>query len=216
MKQEVSVLVVDDQQMIIEGIKHIFDGKSGVVFAGGANSAREALAFIMCNAVNVVLTDINMPDESGIELIRMIKHFHPEIEVLVLSMYDDVSLISEAIDAGASGYLLKQLDILEVVKAISTVASGEVYLGKRIQQLILEHNAQRANTFDKADEPEVVLSTREKEIRRLCKEGLKTEQISAKLQISVHSVNAFRRNILLKSKMSALNARRQKWNSRHT
>jgi len=202
LKKKIQVLVVDDHQLIIEGLKNVFENESSMSFAGGVNSVEDAIRFIENSPVDVVLTDINMPGQSGIELTRIVKQRFSHIEVLALSMHNEIGMISDAVEAGVSGYLLKRTDMNEVLEAIKTVANKDIFLGKDIQQTILEYQKSSRPTINVLEDIKVTLTSREKEVLEHIIEGLSNQQIAQKLLIREHTVESIRRNILIKTKTS--------------
>jgi DNA-binding NarL/FixJ family response regulator len=203
-KPAISVLVIDDHQLIIDGLKLIFEVEKGIEFAGGANNMQEALNFLSKNRVDVVLADISMPGHSGIEVTKKIKKIYPEIQVLALTMHEDIAMISAMIEAGASGYLLKRTNMDEVVEAIHTVAGKMKYLGGEIQAILMDDLIHRepAKTPAKSDLGE--LTRREKEILNLVAKEFNNEEIANKLFISERTVETHRRNIFTKTNTKSI------------
>jgi DNA-binding NarL/FixJ family response regulator len=203
-KPAISVLVIDDHQLIIDGLKLIFEVEKGIEFAGGANNMQEALTFLSKTQVDVVLADISMPGHSGIEVTKKIKEIYPEIQVLALTMHEDIAMISAMIEAGASGYLLKRTNMNEVIEAINTVAGKKKYLGGEVQAILMDDliNREPADTPAKSDSGE--LTRREKEILNLVAKEFNNEEIANKLFISERTVETHRRNIFTKTNTKSI------------
>ena len=203
-KPAISVLVIDDHQLIIDGLKLIFEVEQNIVFAGGANNMQEALSFLSENQVDVVLADISMPGHSGIEVTKKIKEIYPETQVLALTMHEDIAMISAMIEAGASGYLLKRTNMNEVVEAIHTVAGKKKYLGGEVQAILMDDLIHRepAEPAVKSDSGE--LTRREKEILNLVAKEFNNEEIANKLFISERTVETHRRNIFTKTNTKSI------------
>jgi DNA-binding NarL/FixJ family response regulator len=203
-KPAISVLVIDDHQLIIDGLKLIFEVEKGIEFAGGANNMHEALTFLSKTQVDVVLADISMPGHSGIEVTKKIKEIYPEIQVLALTMHEDIAMISAMIEAGASGYLLKRTNMNEVIEAINTVAGKKKYLGGEVQAILMDNLIHRepADTPTKSDSGE--LTRREKEILNLVAKEFNNEEIANKLFISERTVETHRRNIFTKTNTKSI------------
>jgi DNA-binding NarL/FixJ family response regulator len=199
----IKVLVVDDHQLIIDGLRSILEDEETVLFAGGANSMGEAMEFLENNEVDVVLADISMPEHNGIEVTRNIREKYPNISVLALTMHEDISMISGMIDAGASGYLLKRTNMNEVLEAIQLVASGQKYLGREVQAIMMEDLVHR-EPGKTAHEESARLTSREKEILNLVAKEFSNEEIAKKLFISERTVETHRRNIFTKTSTKSI------------
>ena len=136
-----------------------------------------------------------MPSTDGIEVTKQIKSRHPEIKILILSMYNRQEFIKNLIESGADGYILKNSDKSELLGAIHTLQKGESYFGKEITKTIMK-------SFRKENPPtemhEVPLTEREKEIVKLIAETMTTSEIAEKLFLSTHTIDTHRKNILSK------------------
>lgn len=201
-EKPIQVLIVDDHQLIIDGLKAILQDETNVRFAGGANNLAQAIQFIEEHPVDVVLADINMPNGSGIELTAKLKTLKPNIQVLALTMHEDFAMINKMIEAGAAGYILKRTNMNEVLEAIRVVASGGKYLGRDVQAILFHNLADRST-----DEKETVtgtLTSREKEILNLIAKELSNTEIAQKLFISERTVETHRRNIFTKTKTKSI------------
>jgi DNA-binding NarL/FixJ family response regulator len=200
----IQVLVIDDHQLIIDGMKSILQDEEDVAFAGGANSMSEALEFLSNHEVDVVLADISMPQHSGIEVTRKIRELYPNIRVLALTMHKDITMISKMVDAGASGYILKRTNMNEVLDAIKAVASGGRYLGRDVQAILMDNLSTSANVVELPEDAPAPLTTREREILNLIAKELSNEEIANKLFISERTVETHRRNIFTKTKTKSI------------
>ncbi len=198
-EKSISVLVIDDHQLIIDGLKSILQDEEDVTFAGGANNMQEALGFLSSNQVDVVLCDISMPDHSGIEVAKKIRELYPDIKVLALTMHEDIRMISGMIEAGASGYLLKRTNMNEVLEAIQMVASGRKYLGREVQAIMMDDLVHREPEQGITGDTSARLTNREKEILNLVAREFNNEEIAEKLFISERTVETHRRNIFTKT-----------------
>ncbi|MDY0078041.1 MAG: response regulator transcription factor [Bacteroidales bacterium] len=205
MSQEktIKVLVVDDHQLIIDGLKSLLQDEADIVFAGGANSMQEAIDFVRDNPVQVVLADINMPEGSGIETTRSLKEIQPDIQVLALTMHEDINMIRKMIEAGASGYILKRTNMNEVLEAIRVVAKGGKYLGRDVQEILFNNMGQPEETTEQTVSASK-LTQRESEILNLIAKELRNEEIAEKLFISERTVETHRRNIFTKTKTKSI------------
>jgi two-component system, NarL family, response regulator NreC len=132
----IRILLVDDQSIILDGLEALIAQNDDFVVCGRANNGREALEKTKELKPDVVLMDINMPEMDGIEATKQIKRSADSPEILVLSMYNNVEFVREMLDAGASGYVLKNTGRVELREAILAVASKQRYLAKPVQDIL--------------------------------------------------------------------------------
>jgi len=203
-KKPVKVLIVDDHQLMVEGLKSLLEDEEDIAFVAGANSMKETLDFLKNNETDVILMDVNMPDGSGIEATEKVKALYPSVKIIGLTMHDDISVITRMIKAGASGYILKRTNMNEVIEAIRTVHSNGRYLSNDTQKIIMD-NLGTPGTLpypEKVSKP--VLSSREIEVLNLIAKEYNNEQIAEKLFISERTVEAHRRNIFIKTETKSI------------
>ncbi len=186
---KIRLLVVDDHPMVLEGMKSMLQQLSFVELCGMATDAYAAMELIKKEQPQIVITDINMPEISGIELALKIRHEFPEVKVIAMSTFKERSYISQMIQNGAAGYLVKSASREEIEEAILSVHEGKLYMS-------LDINLSAADKTELNNIP--VLSTREKEVLVLIADGLTNPQIAAKLFISLHTVDSHRKNLLTK------------------
>ena len=204
-KEPIKVLIVDDHQLMIEGMKSLLEYENDIAFVAGSCSAQEAMDFLENNSVDVVLMDINMPGGSGIDATAEIKKQYPDIHVVALTMHDDISVITRMIEAGASGYILKRTKMHEVAEAIRTVCNNGRYLSNYTQQIIMENMSSNAEgKTEHREDNNLVLSNREKEVLLLITKEFSNEQIAKELFISERTVEAHRRNIFIKTQTKSV------------
>lgn len=202
--EPMKVLVVDDHQLMIEGLKSLLEVEEDIASVAGANSMTEALDFLKSNTIDVILMDINMPGNSGIEATEEIKKLYPSIKVIALTMHDDISIITKMVKAGASGYILKRTNMNEVIDALRIVNSNGRYLSNNAQQIIMDNIGTSTNVADEKEEIKPSLSSREIEVLTLIAKEYNNEQIAEKLFISERTVEAHRRNIFIKTKTKSI------------
>jgi DNA-binding NarL/FixJ family response regulator len=200
----VRVMIIDDHQLIIDGLKSILEDEEDVLFAGGANTSDTAMEFINSNPIDVVLADINMPGKSGIDFTRELKKLHPHIHVLALTMHEDISMIRLMVEAGASGYILKRTNMNEVLEAIKVVAANGKYLGRDVQAVMLDSFKTNENVKVIAEDLPGTLTPRELEILNLVAREMSNVEIANKLFISERTVETHRRNIFTKTKTKSI------------
>ncbi|MCX6286776.1 MAG: response regulator transcription factor [Bacteroidetes bacterium] len=201
MKTKIKVLLVDDHQIIRDGLSNMLREAGDIEVCGGAADITKALEMVKKIKPDVVITDLSMPGKSGIELIRKIHEKHPDIYVLVLSMYVTEDYIFNALKAGAKGYLPKQdTTKAELLKAIRTVARGEEFFSDAVAQVIskLYSHSVKSTAKPEAVARKANLTSRETEILRLYTEGLSNMEIADRLNISIRTVETHKNNIMQK------------------
>jgi DNA-binding NarL/FixJ family response regulator len=183
----INIFIIDDHQMVIEGIQALLQTSSDIVVAGTCTNAAESLDFLKNTHVDLVLLDINLPDMSGLDLCKIIKQTHPKIKILALSTFNQVSYVNKMLSNGASGYLLKNITKDELSQAIYAVMEGGVYHSFEIEAL-LKNNASAQGSLP-------ILTKRETDILKLVVEGLTNPQIGERLFISQDTVDSHRKNL---------------------
>lgn len=198
-ERKVDVLIVDDHQIIVNGLRHLLKEREGINIVAGAESAGEALSVLKTKKIDVSVIDVHMPGVNGIELTRKIMSIYPDVKVLGLSMHDDSSLINKMIEAGAAGYVLKSSSMNEIKEAIMTVASGKKYLSTDVQAIVMQNIFFHDDAISKIKTDVPKLTRREAEILDLIAKEFSTEQIADKLFISPRTVESHRKNIFTKT-----------------
>jgi DNA-binding NarL/FixJ family response regulator len=183
----IKVFIVDDHQIVIEGIKSLLLDENCIDLVGCANTAQNCLQFFKIKTADVILMDINLPDTSGIELCNTITKNYLDTKVIALSTHNQGTYVRKMIENGANGYLLKNADKHEILKAITTVNQGKNYLTFEAERALRYEN-ELQNKLPK-------LTKREKEVLILIAEGLTNLQISEKLFISIDTVDSHRKNL---------------------
>ena len=192
------VLIVDDHAVVRSGLRLVLDGEDGIEPVGEAGTARDAVFEARSTKPDVILLDIVMPDQSGIEVVPQLLHELPEAKVLVLSMQDEPRYVREAFAAGASGYVLKEAADNEVVAAIREVAGGGRYVNPELGARLVAADADAAKLAE-ADP----LSDREREVLRLLALGHTNQEIAKMLYISVRTAETHRAHIMQKLHLSS-------------
>lgn len=179
------VLVAEDHAVVREGTRDILQRDPGLTVVAEASNGQEAVDLAAALQPDVAVIDIRMPVLSGIEAAKQIRRLSPETKLLVLSAYDDEDYVVAAMEAGASGYLLKTAHGEEVVAAIMAITRGEVVLQSSVASVLLgsRDEAHGASHRD-FDEP----SDREMEVLRLAARGLRNKEIARRLNVSVRTV----------------------------
>lgn len=188
-EDKIKVLVVDDHPMVLEGMRSMLGQISFVNLTGVASNAWDAMERIKEQSPDIVLTDINMPEVSGIELAEKIKREFPSIKVVAISTFKERSYISKMVLNGAAGYLVKSASKEELEEALLSVYEGRLYMSFDLEMSVSEQREIK-------NVP--VLSTREREVLNLIANGLTNSQIADELFISMHTVDSHRKNLLTK------------------
>lgn len=201
MSHLIKIIIVDDHQIIRDGLSNMIQEADDIILAGCASGYDEALQQIKISNPDLVITDLSMPGKSGIELIGKIHELYPHIKILVLSMYVTDDYIFNTLKEGAMGYLPKQdTTKSELLKAIRTVYNGHQYFSDSIaQQIAMSYSkkAKRSADMDSAVHSHD-LTNREREILRLYADGFSNQEISEKLNISTRTVETHKNNIMQK------------------
>ena len=189
-EKKTQVLIVDDHPVVRDGLTTIINHEQDLNVCGGADDAHQALKSIGELKPDVVIVDISLKNSDGIELTKSIKENHPKSPVVVLSVHDESIYAERALRAGAKAYLMKDAVSGNIVKAIRTVLSGEIYVSDTISKKILHKIAGDKTEMAKSSIEN--LSNREFEIFRLIAEGHKASQIAKDLHLSVKTVETYR------------------------
>jgi DNA-binding NarL/FixJ family response regulator len=198
----ISVLLADDQPLLRRGFRMILEAEDGVTVAGEAGDGAEAVELARRVRPDVVLMDIRMPGTDGIEATRRITAAEPGVRVLVLTTFDLDEYAFGALQAGASGFLLKDVRPHELVAAVRTVASGDAVVSPRVTRRLLEEYARQLPVAD-ADGanryPQLAsLTEREREVLAVVAQGLSNTEIAASLFVSETTVKSHVGRILAK------------------
>jgi DNA-binding NarL/FixJ family response regulator len=192
----IKIFVVDDHPLFRYGLLSVLSEYPEFQVVGDAPSSVEALPRIVEIQPDIVIMDIFMPNSDGIKATALIKQKLPKTEVIILTISDNEEIFLNAIKAGAKGYLLKGVGVMEIVEAIKQVASGEATISPTMATRLLEQV--RDNGKDNGKRGYYELSLREKEVLRLTARGSSNKEIAANLFISDTTVKAHMRNILEK------------------
>ncbi len=196
---KISILLVDDHQIILDGIKQMLEGEQTIYLCGCAANGKQAIELAKQHNPNIIITDVSMPDMNGIELCENIKKLNLSAKVIILSMYASEDYIYKAIQAGAKGYLTKQNTTKEeLISAINKIVEGEEYYSPDISNIIMKNYAAKAQKRGVINIKNQTLTNREREILKLYAEGLSNQEIAEKLNISNRTVDAHKNNIMQK------------------
>ena len=193
------VLLADDHKIFRDGLRTLIE-KEGMDVLGEAENGRMAIKLAEKLMPDVVIMDVSMPDMNGIEATRKIIAAIPNVKVIGLSMHSDRRFVLGMLEAGASGYLLKDCAFEELASAIAQVSTGNAYLSPKIADVVVK------GYLNKTDDTRpggagAVLTSREREILQLIAEGLTAKEVAAHVFLSVKTVETHRRNIMQKLNM---------------
>lgn len=196
----IEVLICDDQEIVCEGLQRILGTDSDIQVVGIAHNGVEALELIARSEPDLVLLDLKMPVMNGIIATRKIREKHPNVQILILTTYDDDEWLFEAIRSGASGYLLKDRPREELIEAIKGTVSGGTYIDPAVAGKLMQNIAQ--NLPQQMSPADVALNEREIEILELLAEGLSNADIARKLFLSEGTVRNYTSVIFSKLNVS--------------
>jgi DNA-binding NarL/FixJ family response regulator len=190
------IILADDHKIVREGLKNLLSKEWEIEIIAEANDGREAINLVEKFDPDIIIMDIGMPGLNGIEATKKIKYQSPKTKIIALSMHSDKQFITGMLKAGASGYLLKDCAVDELVDAIKTVTNSNIYLSSQISGIVVN---ELLNSLSKSENlRKIDLSTREKEVLQLIAEGKQTKEIAEILFISIKTVEAHRKNIMSK------------------
>ncbi|NQZ78544.1 MAG: response regulator transcription factor [Ekhidna sp.] len=196
----IKILLVDDHEIFLDGLVTLLKSVPTFEIVGTATNRLEALQKIPQVDVDLILTDLSMPQMSGLELVKNVKRTYPKLKLLVLTMHDDRPTVSEIIMAEAEGYLLKNTSKKQIINAINKVHEGSTYYANEVMNIILNRMKQE----QKEQVAAAVLTDRELEILRLIAEEKSSEEIADQLFISKRTVDTHRTNMLKKTEKSTV------------
>jgi DNA-binding NarL/FixJ family response regulator len=190
----IRILIADDHGVVAEGLRHLVSANREMEVIGLAEDGREAVRAALETTPDIVLMDHAMPVLNGTEATRLIRSRSPHIRVIMLSMYSDAVHVYRALQAGASGYVIKRSVAKEVVDAILAVHRGGRYLSKQLADIVLDHVVHRSAPEDPLER----LSSRERQVLQLLSEGHSVTEIAATLSLSPKTVETYRARMMEK------------------
>lgn len=193
----IRVALCDDHQIVRQGIRSLLEEQPDMTVVGEGNSGFDAILLATKAKPQIIVLDMAMPELNGIAATRRIAEEHPEVKILALSMYSDQHFVTEMLEAGASGYMLKDSAFSELTHAIRTIMAGGLFISPKLAGHVLHAFSQRAKPV-KNRHQKVDLSTREQEILQMISEGKSSKTIAQSLHISVKTVETHRQHIMRK------------------
>jgi DNA-binding NarL/FixJ family response regulator len=194
--QKITVLIADDHTIVRRGLRSLLQTENDIEVVGEAETGRQAVQLAMALKPDVVLMDIAMPMLSGLEATRQITRQAPFSRVLILSSYNDDEYVHEVTEAGGAGYLLKQADFTDVVRAIREAKKGNAFFSPAISRRLTERYRETVVGGVLVKKRTDLLTSRELEVLQLIAEGESNKQIAAELGISVKTVERHRQRLM--------------------
>ncbi|MDD5370279.1 MAG: response regulator transcription factor [Anaerolineaceae bacterium] len=191
---KISVLVVEDHTIVRKGICSLLNANTGIEVVGEAEDGWEAIQKVEALLPDVVLMDITMPHLNGLDATRQIRKMFPQVKVLALTMYTNVEYINQALQAGSSGYIVKQAAPAELILAIQAVYRGDTFLSPSVSHTVIDEYLKHSGSLSQGDQ-NGKLTNREREVLQLIAEGYSTREIADRLQISIKTAGVHRANI---------------------
>ena len=190
----IRLLIIDDHEMVREGLKAMLVSEPDFAIVGDAANAEQALELIERSRPDVILLDIRLPGVSGIEVCRTVTERYPETAVIILTTFSDENLVAQCIQAGARGFIVKDIERFDLKRSIRAVARGEAAIDTKAAVAVLAQlrRAPQVN-LDPSPEP---LSSQQLVILRLVAQGLSSREIATQLSLSENTVKGYVQEIL--------------------
>lgn len=199
----ITIIMAEDHQMLIDGVKSFFEYNDEINIIGSVNNGEELVKLVSLKQPKLVITDIRMPMMDGIQATKIIKQKFSHINVLAMTMFDQPEAIKQMLNAGATGYILKNSGIKMLSKAIVAVAKGETFFDPNVAFNFMNNYIDDNVTIGKSNK--IILSNREKEILNLIANGKTSKEISETLFIAKTTVDTHRKNMIRKLDLSSGN-----------
>lgn len=201
-EKKITVFIVDDHPLVRQGLAQVINGETDMMVCGDAEDAPKALHAVNAKNPDLVIVDISLRGNNGLELIKNIKALKHNLPILVFSMHDETVYAQRALRAGARAYVMKQESADKIITAIRRIMSGDIYVSNRVADQVL-HQLVNGST-DPGGSPVDRLSDRELEVIQLIGRGLSTREIASSLNLSVKTIESHRAHI--KEKLNLRNA----------
>ena len=192
----ITILHVDDHPMVLKGMKALVETFDNIKIVASVNDSFQAMEYLKNNEVDLVFSDISLPDVNGLDLVKRIHKEYPRLKIMAVTTYNDMGFLTQMIKNGANGYLLKSANIEDIQVAIKVVMSGGTYIDRQLGTVGSDFLSSKVNK----NVP--FITSREKEVLELISKGMKNQEIANQLFISITTVNSHRNNLLLKFNVS--------------
>lgn len=195
------IILAEDHETIRDGLKLLVNSRSDMEVVGEADNGRTALQLAGEFSPDVVVMDISMPELNGLQATKKLKDTSPQVKVLILTRHSEPGYLRELLQAGASGYVLKQSKSEELVRAILAVAAGQTYLDPAVTERAVTQLRESGQAAHKA--PNANLTARETDVLRLIALGYVNKEVAARLNLSIKTVEAHKSNAMNKMGMKS-------------
>jgi DNA-binding NarL/FixJ family response regulator len=195
-KTVLNTLLVDDHAILLEGVERLVNELEGFHVSHTASTVRASLDLLKSANIDLLITDYNLPDDSGLTLIREAKKLKPSLKIVMLSMHDEAHLVKEVLKEGVDAYVLKKDTMSELTTALKAVKNGKIHLSSDINSMLVRD-------LNKTESPQL-LTNREREILQLISGEYSNKMIGEKLFISERTVETHRKNIFRKTKTNSI------------
>ncbi|MEM6822382.1 MAG: response regulator transcription factor [Verrucomicrobiota bacterium] len=199
--KSIKVFLVDDHVMVREGLKVLFDSSDDIRVCGEAGSIQDAFSKLPKCKPNILLLDVRLPGETGLEGCRRFKSKFPDLSIIMLTSYIEPGMVMEAIDSGASGYLLKEIDPEQLCNSVRQVAAGQTALPANVAQELI-HSVQADKKKNLELQRLETLSPQEHRVAKLVASGLMNKEIADQLKLSEKTIKNYLTSIFAKLNIS--------------
>ncbi len=201
--KKLKLLIADDHRLFIEGLRFLLKEEFDLDLLAYAVNGKDVIDKCNQEEFDLILMDINMPIINGIDTTRQIKSTHPSIKIIVLSMLNDLPTINKALEAGADGFILKNVGIDELLESFKSVFKNEIYISKSLLPYFTRDSVNILKTKSQYIQfSENIITPREQSVLKLIVEGFTNQQIADTLFISVKTADTHRKNMLAKLNLS--------------
>jgi len=190
----IRVLIADDHKLFVDGLISLLAKEENINVVAKAHNGKEMLECLNLYDIDVVLSDINMPEMDGMEAAKIALRKHRKVKIVMLSMHKGSMIIREVIKIGVHGYILKNTDNAELVHAINTVYDGKSFFSNEVQKVLVDSAAMLDENKN------VIITKREKSVIKLLCQGNTSSEIADILKLSVYTIDTHRKNLMLKTK----------------
>ena len=202
MIDKIRVLIAEDHETVREGLKLIIDTQPDMQTIGEAGNGRDAVRLAKELAPDVLLMDVSMPELNGLKAAAQLKRVAPDIKILTLTRHTDQAYLQELLEAGVSGYVLKQSAAADLLRAVRAVAAGDSYLDPAMTGKMFSNYVEKSSKL-RGDTRGAALTERERDVLRQIAWGYSNKEIAERLDISIKTVEAHKANALKKLDMQS-------------